>query len=152
MLINEEYFMSEKLSPAELLQLTATFAGSYVSGKPLSVEEVQDIFDQMHKFLKSRNDDIYVLKTGPLVPAVSIEDSVHDDYIICLEDGKKLQMLKRHLKTVYNMSPQEYRDRWSLPQNYPMVAPNYAEKRSQIAYNVGLGTEKTRKVKGKKIS
>ncbi|USO02061.1 MAG: MucR family transcriptional regulator [Alphaproteobacteria bacterium] len=144
--------MSEKLSPAELLKVTADFAGSYITGKPLSVEEVQDVFDQMHKFFKSRNDNIYVLKTGPLVPAVPVEESVHADYIVCLEDGKKLQMLKRHLKTVYNMTPQEYRDRWSLPQDYPMVAPSYAEKRSQIAYNVGLGTEKTRKSKKRKVS
>jgi len=101
----------------------------------------------MHKFLKSRNDNIFVLKTGPLVPAIDVDKSIHDDYIVCLEDGKKLQMLKRHLKTVYNMTPQDYRDRWSLPQDYPMVAPKYAEKRSQIAFNVGLGTEKTRKHK-----
>ena len=137
--------MREKLSPAELLKLTADFAGSYIDGKPLSIEEVQDIFDEMHKFLKARNDNIYVLKTGPLVPAVSVEDSVKDDYIVCLEDGKKLQMLKRHLKTVYNMTPQEYKDRWSLPQDYPMVAPKYAEKRSQIAFDVGLGRGQRKK-------
>ena len=131
--------MRDKLSPGELLKVTADFAGSYVTGKPLSIGEVQEIFDDMHKFLKTRNDDIHVLRTGPLIPAVAVEDSVQDDYIVCLEDGKKLQMLKRHLKTVYNMTPQEYRERWNLPQDYPMVAPRYAEKRSRIAFDVGLG-------------
>lgn len=137
--------MKEKLSSADLLKLATNFTGHYVSGKSISIAEAQEIFDQMHKFLKSRNDDIYVLKTGPLVPAVPIEDSVQSDYIVCLEDGKKLQMLKRHLKTVYNMTPQEYKDRWNLPQSYPLVAPKYAEKRSEIAYNVGLGKGRGRR-------
>ena len=137
--------MREKLSPGELLKITADFAGAYVNGKPLSIEEVQEAFDDMHKFLKTRNDDIYVLKTGPLVPAVPLEESINEDFIVCLEDGKKLQMLKRHLKTVYNMTPQEYRERWGLPQDYPMVAPKYAEKRSQIAFDVGLGKSQRKK-------
>lgn len=73
-------------------------------------------------------------------PAVPVENSIHPDYIICLEDGRKLKMLKRHLKTAYNMSPEQYRERWNLPNNYPMVAPNYAKRRSSIAKDIGLGT------------
>jgi predicted transcriptional regulator len=74
------------------------------------------------------------------LPAVNVKRSVHPDYIICLEDGKKLKMLKRHLKTAYNMSPDDYRERWSLPPDYPMVAPNYARQRSKLAKEIGLGT------------
>jgi predicted transcriptional regulator len=74
-------------------------------------------------------------------PAVPVKKSVTPDYIICLEDGKKLKMLKRHLKTAYNMSPEEYRDRWGLPADYPMVAPNYAQHRSSLAKKIGLGTK-----------
>ena len=73
-------------------------------------------------------------------PAVSIKKSISPDYIVCLEDGKKLKMLKRHLKTVYNLTPEEYRDRWDLPGDYPMVAPNYAKHRSSLAKKIGLGT------------
>ena len=72
-------------------------------------------------------------------PAVPVKKSVHPDYIICLEDGKRLKMLKRHLKTAYNMTPEQYRARWDLPATYPMVAPNYAQVRSQLAKNIGLG-------------
>ena len=75
----------------------------------------------------------------PLKPAVPVKKSVMPDYIICLEDGKKLKMLKRHLKTAYNMTPDEYRQRWGLPANYPMVAPNYAKQRSRLAKKIGLG-------------
>jgi predicted transcriptional regulator len=74
-------------------------------------------------------------------PAVPVKKSVHPDYIICLEDGKKLKMLKRHLKTAYNMSPEQYRERWGLPPDYPMVAPNYAKHRSTLAKKIGLGTK-----------
>jgi predicted transcriptional regulator len=96
---------------------------------------VQDLARHGHGFRKS----------GPLVPAVPIEDSIKDDYIVCLEDGKKLQMLKRHLNTVYKMSIDEYRERWGLAPDYPVVAPNYARRRSQIAKNTGLGQTGRRK-------
>jgi len=85
--------------------------------------------------------------TAPAVrpqPAVSVKKSVQPDYIVCLEDGKKLKMLKRHLKTAYNMSPEAYRERWGLPPDYPMVAPNYARQRSQLAKEIGLGTRARR--------
>jgi len=77
-------------------------------------------------------------------PAVSVRSSVKPDYIVCLEDGKKLKMLKRHLKTAYNMSPEAYRERWGLPPDYPMVAPNYARQRSRLAKEIGLGTRARR--------
>ena len=82
---------------------------------------------------------------GPLVPAVPIEESVHNEYVVCLEDGKKLQMLKRHLKTVYNMTVDQYKERWGLPMDYPVVAPDYAKRRSAIAKNTGLGMTGRRK-------
>ena len=78
-------------------------------------------------------------------PAVPIEDSIQPDYIVCLEDGKRMKMLKRHLKTSYNMTPDQYRERWNLPANYPMVAPNYAIKRQGIAKEIGLGRHRSRK-------
>ena len=75
------------------------------------------------------------------IPAISVKKSIHPDYLVCLEDGKKLKMLKRHLKTSYDMSPEEYRERWNLPADYPMVAPNYAKQRSKLAKEIGLGRQ-----------
>jgi predicted transcriptional regulator len=80
-------------------------------------------------------------------PAVPVKKSIAPEYIVCLEDGKKLKMLKRHLKTKYNMTPDEYRERWGLPPDYPMVAPNYAQQRSELAKKIGLGTTKRRRRK-----
>ncbi len=97
----------------------------------------------------------YEIISGPLIggqdtfsePAVPFEESIKPDYIVCLEDGRRLKMLKRHLKTAYNMTPDQYRERWNLPANYPMVAPNYAKFRSSIAKNTGLGDRKRRSKK-----
>lgn len=133
--------MSDRLTPADLLKISAKITSAYISNHKIELDNVQDIFKKMHKFLKSINDGIHSYRqTGPLVPAVPIEESIANDYIVCLEDGKKLQMLRRHLSTVYNMTPEQYKERWGLSPDYPIVAPSYAKKRSEIAKTTGLGT------------
>src|SRR5690606_21523254 len=97
------------------------------------------IIQKVYKTLANVNTEGPSMAERPQ-PAVPIKKSVTPDYIVCLEDGKKLKMLKRHLKTAYNMSPEEYRERWGLPADYPMVAPNYAQQRSKLAKEIGLGT------------
>ncbi|MCD8497464.1 MAG: MucR family transcriptional regulator [Alphaproteobacteria bacterium] len=123
----------------ELLKLTTQIVSSYVSNNTLKTDEVQGLIDTVFKTLSNINPETPALADRPQ-PAVPIKKSVQPDYIICLEDGKKLKMLKRHLKTAYNMSPEEYRERWGLPSDYPMVAPNYAKQRSRLAKDIGLGT------------
>lgn len=124
---------------AELLALTTEIVSSYVSNNTVPTQDVTDFIQQVYKTLGGLNTEQVSLADRPQ-PAVPIKKSVTPDYIICLEDGKQLKMLKRHLKTAYNMSPEEYRERWGLPVDYPMVAPNYAKRRSRLAKDIGLGT------------
>jgi predicted transcriptional regulator len=132
--------MSETLSPNELIKCSVKLASAYIGNNPVSLEELPSIIAKVYQILADTNRNPHNLrKTLPLNPAVPIEDSVNDDYIVCLEDGKKLQMLKRHLKTVYNMTLEQYKERWGLGADYPVVSPNYARRRSQIAKNTGLG-------------
>ncbi len=131
--------MSEQTNHEELLSLTTEIVSSYVSNNTISAAEIPDVIDRVYKTLANVKPDHIGLADRPQ-PAVAVKRSVTPDYIICLEDGKKLKMLKRHLKTAYNMTPEEYRERWGLPADYPMVAPNYAEQRSQLAKDIGLGT------------
>jgi predicted transcriptional regulator len=105
----------------------------------VSVEDLPRLIRDVHTSLSSVSKDGGQTQEKP-TPAVPIKKSVTPDYLICLEDGKKLKMLKRHLKTVYNMTPDDYREKWGLPADYPMVAPNYAKRRSQLAKEIGLGT------------
>lgn len=109
--------------PTEALNLTALTADVYAILRSLTMEESTTV----------------TLSNSKRKPVVSVEDSIKADYLVCLEDGKRVKMLKRHLKTAYNMSPEQYRARWDLPANYPMVAPNYAKVRSQLAKQIGLG-------------
>lgn len=130
----------------KLLELTAQIIASYVRKEDVDMENLQQVIQNVYRSLKKVHDGIQNYKlTGPLVPAVQIEDSINEDYIVCLEDGKQLQMLKRHLSTVYNMTPEQYKERWGLPVDYPMVAPSYALRRSQIAKDTGLGVINRRK-------
>ncbi|MGH1377231.1 MAG: MucR family transcriptional regulator [Alphaproteobacteria bacterium] len=131
--------MSDEISREELLVLTTEVVSSYVSHNTLPVTEIPDMISQVYKSLSSVGSDNITVGDRPQ-PAVPIKKSITDDYLICLEDGKKLKMLKRHLKTAYNMTPEAYRERWGLPADYPMVAPSYAEKRSKLAKDIGLGT------------
>ena len=130
--------MAETVSKEELLALTSEIVSSYLSNNTLPAHEIPGVIDQVYKTLSSVEKDGGLHADRPK-PAVPIKKSVMPDYIICLEDGKKLKMLKRHLKTAYDMSPEEYRERWGLPADYPMVAPEYAKKRSALAKDIGLG-------------
>lgn len=130
--------MSEEIKREDLLALTTEIVAAYVSNNTMPAEDIPAVIEKTFKTLAGVD-----AKTGPLVdrpqPAVSIKRSVTPDYIICLEDGKKLKMLKRHLRSAYDMTPEQYRERWGLPPDYPMVAPNYAKKRSRLAKEIGLG-------------
>lgn len=135
--------MSEEQSGRELLGLTAQIVAAHVSNNSVPLTDVPNLIEQVHRTLSG-------LGTSPIAaaapaerpqPAVPVKKSVTDEYLVCLEDGKKLKMLKRHLKTAYDMTPEQYRERWGLPADYPMVAPNYARHRSSLAKKIGLGTK-----------
>ena len=123
---------------SELLRMTADVVAAYVSKNPLPANDLPSVINTVHLSLSGLDKDGQAAEEV-LKPAVSIKKSVTPDYLICLEDGKKLKMLKRHLRTAYNLSPEEYRAKWGLGPEYPMVAPNYAKRRSQFAKAIGLG-------------
>jgi predicted transcriptional regulator len=131
--------MSEQTNKDELLALTTEIVAAYLSNNTLATNEIPGVIEQVFKTLAQVSIDGGSVADRPQ-PAVPIKRSVNPDFIVCLEDGKKLKMLKRHLKTAYNMTPEEYRERWGLPADYPMVAPNYAKQRSKLAKDIGLGT------------
>lgn len=131
--------MSSQTSREELLAFTTEIVSSYLSNNTMPSTEIPGVIEQVFKTLANVNTDVNMTVDRPQ-PAVPIKKSVTPDYLICLEDGKKLKMLKRHLKTAYGMTPDDYRERWGLPADYPMVAPNYAEQRSKLAKDIGLGT------------
>ncbi len=131
----------------ELVELTADIVAAYVGNNAVPANELPALINDVYKALSSAvTDGGEEKKKEELKPAVPIRRSVHPDYIICLEDGKKFKSLKRHLRTHYDMSPEEYREKWGLPPDYPMVAPNYAKARSELAKKMGLGQR--RKSKG----
>lgn len=131
--------MTEQNNREDILALTTEIVSAYLSNNTLTAAEIPSVIEQVFKTLSNVNSETSVLTDRPQ-PAVPIKKSVNPDYIVCLEDGKKLKMLKRHLKTAYNMTPEQYRERWGLPSDYPMVAPNYAKQRSKLAKDIGLGT------------
>ena len=133
-----------KTNKDELLALTADIVASHVSNNSVPVSDLPVLIEQVFKTLASVGGGDAQTNDRPQ-PAVPIKRSVTPDYLICLEDGKKLKMLKRHLKTRYSMTPDEYRDRWGLPADYPMVAPNYAKQRRALAKKIGLGTTRRKK-------
>lgn len=125
---------------SELLYLVTEIVSTYLSRNVVPVEEVPVVINKVYEALSTADNNItHYNKSSTLIPAVPIKKSVKPDYIICLEDGKKLKMLKRHLRTTYNLTPEEYKIKWGLPVDYPMVAPNYAKKRSEYAKKAGLG-------------
>ena len=126
-----------------LLAMTARIVAAHVSRNTVPVVELPKLLKQVYASLAGAQGG--PLLSGAPTPAVPIKKSVTPDYLICLEDGKKLKMLKRHLKTAYNITPEEYRERWGLPPDYPMVAPNYAKQRSRLAKEIGLGTKPRRR-------
>lgn len=121
-----------------LITLTSDIVAAHVSNNSVTVEDLPTLISNVYGALAGLGGTAPVVEEKP-EPAVSIRASIKPDYIVCLEDGKKLKMLKRHLMTHYNMTPEEYRARWNLPADYPMVAPNYAEKRRELAKKIGLG-------------
>jgi len=134
----------KELNSADILEMATKIVAAHVSNNEVGVSELPGLIEQVYKSLSATAKGTEPVQDKP-VPAVSIKKSVTPDYIVCLEDGKKLKMLKRHLKTAYNMSPEEYRERWGLSADYPMVAPNYAKQRSKLAKQIGLGTRPRRR-------
>ena len=130
-----------------LITLTSELGAAHVSNNSVAVSDVSSLIQNVHAALSALNQPVEAPEVRP-EPAVSIRASIKPDYIVCLEDGKKLKMLKRHLMTHYQMTPEDYRAKWNLPADYPMVAPNYAEQRRNLAKKIGLGT-KRRRTRGK---
>jgi MucR family transcriptional regulator, transcriptional regulator of exopolysaccharide biosynthesis len=137
--------MSDNTSGSNFIELTAEIVSAYVSNNSVSASELPGLINQVHSALRGVSGGYGEAPSEPLKPAISVKRSITPDYIVCLEDGKKLKMLKRHLRTSYDMSPEQYRDRWNLPADYPMVAPNYAKQRSKLAKAIGLGTRPRRR-------
>jgi predicted transcriptional regulator len=123
----------------DLLGLTAEIVAAHVASNPVSTTDLPILIATVHKALSTLGTPPAAAAPEAKLPAVSVKKSVTPEYLICLEDGKKLKMLKRHLNTSYGMTPGQYRAKWGLPNDYPMVAPNYAAKRSELAKSIGLG-------------
>ena len=136
--------MTDQAKPSELLALTTNIVAAHVSNNSVAVADLPRLIREVHDTLASVSGAGGREPERP-TPAVAIKKSVTPDFIVCLEDGKKLKMLKRHLKTAYNLTPEQYRERWGLSADYPMVAPNYAKQRSRLAKQIGLGTRARRK-------
>ena len=126
-----------------LITLTADIVAAHVSNNSVSVNDLPQLIQNVHGALSGLGEQPTVPE-AKLEPKVPVRSSVKPDYIVCLEDGKKLKMLKRHLMTHYNMTPDQYRQKWGLAADYPMVAPNYAEQRRTLAKSIGLGTKRKR--------
>ncbi len=135
----------ENVERSEILALTSDIVSSHVANNSVAMADVPHLIEQVFHTLSKLGDEPAEAPVEKPKPAVPIRRSITPDYIICLEDGKKLKMLKRHLRTAYGMSPEEYRERWGLPADYPMVAPNYAAQRRTLAKKIGLGTKRSRK-------
>jgi len=135
--------MTDATKTEDILALTAKIVAAHVSNNPVPLSDLPGLIHQVHQALTGVGSNTAAAVRPQ--PAVPVKKSVLPDYIVCLEDGKKLKMLKRHLKTAYNLTPEQYRERWGLPADYPMVAPNYAKQRSQLARDVGLGTKSKRR-------
>lgn len=127
---------------SDLMEFTVEIVSSYVSNNTLSADELPKLIAATHQALARVNGPVIEVERDDTKPAISVKRSVTADYIVCLEDGKKFKSLKRHLRTHYNLSPEQYREKWGLPHDYPMVAPNYAAARSDLAKKMGLGTRR----------
>ena len=136
--------MTERVKTSELLSLSTNIVAAHVSNNSVAVSDLPQLIRDVYETLSVVQGGGEREAERP-TPAVSIKRSITPDHIVCLEDGKKLKMLKRHLKTAYNMTPEEYRERWGLASDYPMVAPNYAKQRSKLAKQIGLGTRGRRR-------
>jgi predicted transcriptional regulator len=137
--------MTDDPTPNPFLELTADIVSAYVGNNTVAASEIPDLISQVHRALLRVSGGAAEMQGEPVKPAVSVKRSVTPEYIVCLEDGKKFKSLKRHLRTQYNMTPEQYREKWNLPAEYPMVAPNYAAARSQLAKQMGLGQQRGRR-------
>jgi predicted transcriptional regulator len=133
------------MATGNFIELTAEIVSAYVSNNPVPAADMPGLINQVHSALMRVSAGHADAQPEPLKPAVTVKKSITPDYIVCLEDGKKFKSLKRHLRTQYNMTPEQYRDKWGLPADYPMVAPNYAAARSQLAKQMGLGQQRRRR-------
>jgi predicted transcriptional regulator len=129
------------------IELTAQIVSAYVSNNTVPASDIPGLINQVHAALTRVSGKPADGHGEPLKPAVSLKKSITPEYIVCLEDGKKFKSLKRHLRTQYNMTPEQYREKWGLSADYPMVAPNYAAARSQLAKQMGLGQQRRRRAK-----
>jgi len=124
---------------SELIEMTADIVSAYVGANTVSANDLPSLIQSVHKALAGVSTGVETVEVAPKEPAVSIKKSITPDFLICLEDGRKFKSLKRHLRTKYNLSPEEYRAKWGLAKDYPMVAPSYAAARSNLAKQMGLG-------------
>ena len=139
--------MTDTPASGNFIELTAQIVSAYVSNNTVPAAEIPGLINQVHAALARVSGKGGDSPSEPLRPAISVKKSITPEYIVCLEDGKKFKSLKRHLRTQYNMTPEQYRDKWSLATDYPMVAPNYAAARSQLAKQMGLGQQRRRRSK-----
>ena len=132
-------------SPDDFIELTAEIVSAYVSNNTVPTSELSDLINQVHAALAQVANGRGLPRPDAMKPAVPVKKSITSEHIVCLEDGKKFKSLKRHLRSQYNLSPEEYREKWGLPPDYPMVAPNYAAARSRLAKQMGLGQQRRRR-------
>jgi len=138
-------FMDDDADGDNFIELTAEIVSAYVSNNSVPASDISSLINQVHGALVRVSGGQVEVQPEALKPAISVKKSVTPEFIICLEDGKKFKSLKRHLRTQYNLTPEQYRDKWALPADYPMVAPNYAAARSQLAKQMGLGQQRRRR-------
>ncbi len=138
--------MNDK-STSNYIELTADIVSAYVSNNPVPAGDISALISQVHSALMRVSNGHGEVTAEALKPAIAVKKSITPEYLICLEDGKKFKSLKRHLRTQYNMTPEHYREKWGLAPDYPMVAPNYAEARSQLAKQMGLGQQRPRRAR-----
>jgi predicted transcriptional regulator len=130
---------------ASYIELTSNIVSAYVSNNTVAATDIPSLINQVHAALLQVSSGRGEVAAEPAKPAVAVKKSITPDYLVCLEDGKKFKSLKRHLRTQYKMTPEQYREKWALPPDYPMVAPNYAAARSQLAKQMGLGQQRRRR-------
>ena len=124
---------------SEIIEMTADIVSAYVGNNSVSATELPSLIQSVHRALAGVSSGAEAVEAAPKEPAVPVKRSITPDHLVCLENGRKFKSLKRHLRTKYNMSPEDYRAKWGLPKDYPMVAPNYAKARSELAKQMGLG-------------
>ncbi len=143
---------NESVGDKSMIEMTTQVVAAYLSNNSVASNQIAEVINTVHDALSTLATGGTEPEPEPLKPAVPVRKSVTPDYIVCLEDGKQLKMLKRHLRTTYNMTPEEYRAKWNLSSDYPMVAPNYAKQRSEFAKKIGLGRQTTRRGGRRKAS